>query len=294
MLRSMTAYGRSSLKLDTLQLTVEVQSVNRKYLEINVTLPSELAHFEIDIKKWIAASLTRGAVTVRISAYFENTTPFIVRPNLPLARQLKTAWEQIADDLQLNDNGFNLSLISDVKDILIIEENRENEETYRKHLKQAVDLALNGFMHMKAAEGAHLQADIANRIGKIREWVKAIELKTPFASQKYREKLLARLEELLPGKIENEERILREIALYAEKIDIAEEITRLNCHLIKFEELMHSGGIAVGKTLEFILQELNREINTIGSKSSDLDIAHYVIDIKSELERIREQIQNVE
>ena len=116
----------------------------------------------------------------------------------------------------------------------------------------------------------------------------------PFATKKYREKLVARLEELVPGHVENEERILREIALFAEKIDITEELTRFNCHLIHFEELIHSQALSVGKTLEFVLQELNREINTIGSKSSDLDIARAVIDVKSEIERIREQIQNIE
>ena len=124
--------------------------------------------------------------------------------------------------------------------------------------------------------------------------MQVVEQKMPFATKKYRDKLIARLDELLPGHVENEECILREIALFAEKIDITEELTRFYCHLTHFEELIQSTALSVGKTLEFVLQELNREINTIGSKSSDLDIARAVIDIKSELERIREQIQNIE
>src|SRR4029077_2018623 len=161
-------------------------------------------------------------------------------------------------------------------------------------LKQALDMALDGFLQMKCQEGAILQADISQRLTKMGESLKIVEHKMPFATKKYREKLVARLDEIVPGHIENEERILREIALFAEKIDITEEMTRFYCHLTHFQELIHSTVLSVGKTLEFVLQELNREVNTIGSKSSDLEIARAVIDIKSELERIREQIQNIE
>lgn len=294
MLKSMTAYGRSSIKVDVGLIVVEIQSVNRKHLEINVLLPKELEHFEIEVKKWVSPSISRGNVTIKITASFDNKVPFTVRPNLPLALQVKQAWDQIAKHLQVNGCEFDLSLLADVEDIFIIEQNRENEEIYREFLKKAVELAMKGFVHMKIHEGAALQTDIAGRLVKIHQFVKMVEERTPFASQKYREKLIARLEEILPGHIENEERILREVAVFAEKIDITEEITRFFCHLTRFEEMMQSDLIGVGKTLEFILQELSREINTIGNKSSDLDIARYVIDIKSELERIREQIQNIE
>ncbi len=294
MLKSMTAYGRSSIKVDVGHIVVEIQSVNRKHLEISVLLPKELELFDSEIKKWVSAQVHRGNVSVKITASFESKVPFLVLPNLPLAKQIKLAWEAIAKHLQVNHDEFDLSLLANVPDILILEENSEHEDLYRKYLKESVEAALKGFMHMKVQEGALLQADINNRLIKIHKTMQLIEERVPYASQKYRDKLLARLEEILPGHIENEERILREVAVFAEKIDITEEITRFFCHLTRFEELMLSEIQTIGKTLEFIMQELNREINTIGSKSLDLDISGYVIDIKSELERIREQIQNIE
>jgi uncharacterized protein (TIGR00255 family) len=294
MFKSMTAYGRSSLKVDVGHIVVEIQSVNRKHLEINVQLPKELALFDIEIKKWISGLVHRGSVSVKISAAFESKVPFLVLPNLPLAKQMKKAWDEIAQHLQLNGDEFDLSLLAAVPDILILEENYEYEDLYRHHLKESVEGALKGFMQMKIKEGNILQADINSRLIKIHKTMQLIEERVPYATQKYRDKLIARLEEVLPGHIENEDRILREIAVYAEKIDITEEIIRFFCHLTRFEELMLSDTQTVGKTLEFILQELSREINTIGSKSLDIDIARYVIDIKSELERIREQIQNIE
>lgn len=295
MLKSMTAYGRSSIKVDVGHIVIEIQSVNRKHLEIAVVLPKELELFDIEIKKWISALVHRGSVAVKVIASFESKVPFIVQPNLPLAKQIKEAWDKIAQHLHLQDEEFNLSLLASVPDILIIEENYEYEELYRQHLKAAVEVALKGFMQMKIKEGALLQIDLNNRLIHIHKTMQNIEKRTPYASQKYRDKLMARLEELAPGHVENEERILREVALFAEKIDITEEITRFFCHLTRFEELMLSTDThAIGKTLEFILQELSREINTIGSKSSDMEIARLVIDIKSELERIREQIQNIE
>jgi len=294
MLKSMTAYGRSNLKVAVGHIVVEIQSVNRKYLEIDVNLPNELEHFDIEVKKWVSAFVSRGNVSVKISASFETEVPFKVLPNLPLAKQTKEAWEKIASHLQLDKNDFNLSMLVNVPDILLIEENGEFEDVYRESLQNAVEEALKNFMSMKSQEGAILQNDIANRLVKVYDVMKKIEERTPYATQKYREKLIARLEEIVPGHIENEEKILREIAIFAEKIDITEEITRFFCHLFRFEELMKSTTQAVGKTLEFILQELGREINTVGSKSSDLDIARYVIDIKSELERMREQIHNIE
>jgi uncharacterized protein (TIGR00255 family) len=294
MLKSMTAYGRASLNTKVGHFVIEIQSVNRKFLDVSVTLPQELSQFDIEIKKWILPHVTRGQVTIKVSATFEGVAPFIIRPNLPLARQLKAAWQAIIQDLHLEEQEFQLSLLAEHTGLLSLEENHEHEEVYRQALKETLEAAMKGFLQMKIQEGAALQADIVERLDKICQSMRLIERKTPDATKKYREKLVARLEELLPGQVENEERILREVALFAEKIDIAEEITRFFCHLAHVEELMRGSLQGVGKTLEFVLQELNRETNTVGSKSSDLEIARAVIEIKSELERIREQIQNVE
>lgn len=295
MLKSMTAYGRASLNTNAGHFVMEIQSVNRKFLEVNVFLPRELSQFDIELKKWLMPYLARGQVSIKVGATFEGAVPFIVRPNLPLARQLKSAWDEIAKELCLDQTKFQLSLLEQAEGLFSYDENRDEENHYRQILQQILEEALKSFFHMKTQEGAVLQADITGRLKKIRQAVQIVEQKAPFATKRYQEKLMARLEELLlPGQIEHEERILREVALYAEKIDITEEITRFVCHLAHFEELMQSTALSVGKTMEFVLQELNREVNTIGSKSSDLEIARAVIDIKSELERIREQIQNIE
>ncbi len=294
MLKSMTAFGRASFQNEMGQFTIEIQSVNRKFLEINVQLPRELSYFDVEIKKWLQPFILRGQVSVKVMASFEGKSPFIVVPNLALAKQIKEAWSTIAKQLELDQGVIDLKLLSQSEDILLFEENRHEEENYRQVLKQVLDQAVTRFMQMKSLEGAVLQSDILARSEKIRHAMAIIEERTPYATKKYREKLMGRLEELLPEHVENEERILREVALFAEKIDIAEEITRFSCHLIRFEEVVQGADSSVGKTLEFILQELGREVNTIGSKSSDIEIARLVIDIKSELERIREQIQNIE
>jgi uncharacterized protein (TIGR00255 family) len=295
MLKSMTAYGRASLNTDVGHFVLEIQSVNRKFLEINVLLPKELSRFDIDLKKWVAPFVSRGQVTIKISASFEGVddVPFSVKPNIALAKQMKKAWDDIADKLGVKES-FNLSLLADVEGILLIEENDAEDDRYRLSLKTVLDKAVKDYVEMKRQEGSLLQADIMSRLQKIYVWMEDIQTRTPFATKKYKEKLVARLEELHPGHIENEDRILREIALFAEKIDITEEITRFFCHLTRTKEIIQSDQETIGKTLEFILQELGREINTIASKSSDLEIANNTINIKSELEKIREQIQNVE
>lgn len=293
MLKSMTAYGRGSLNTKVGHFLIEIQSVNRKFLEINAILPRELSPFDTDLKKWLSPYVARGQVTVKGYASFEDFVPFVVRANLPFARQLKKAWMEMAKELSV-DETFNLSWLKGTERLLLFEENRQEEENCRQFLKQAFELALKNFLEMKAQEGALLQVDVESRLKKMDDAMHLIEQKSSCATNRYRDKLMARLEELLPGHVENAERILREVALFAEKLDITEEITRFYCHLTHFKELLQSEALSVGKTLEFVLQELNREVNTIGSKSSEIEIARTVIEIKSELERIREQIQNVE
>jgi uncharacterized protein (TIGR00255 family) len=294
MLKSMTAYGRAVVNTPQGHFVIEIHSVNRKFLDVNVSIPQELSQFEIELKKWVLPYLTRGQITIKVNAAFENTVPFVIQPNLPLARQLKEAWIKIGHELYLDGSQFSLHLLKDQEGLIRFEENHAQEDAYRQILKETLEEALKGFIEMKNQEGLLLQADLTARLEKIRHSMQLVEHKAPYATQRYREKLLSRLEEVLPGHVENEERVLREIALFAEKIDIAEEITRFYCHLTHFEELMQSTAHGLGKTLEFVLHELGREINTVGNKSSDLEVARAVIDIKSELERIREQIQNIE
>lgn len=295
MLKSMTAFGRASLLSPIGRFVVEMQSVNRKFLEINVLLPKELLRFDNEVKKLIGTKVFRGQVSVKINAYFDQSTPLVVAPNIALARQIKAAWDAIARDLSLpGDQGFTLQMLAAEQGILLYGEDLHDEELYRTALLDVINQALNNFVEMRLQEGSALQQDISSRLANMRLWVNKITERSEGSTDKYRQKLIERLEQVKPGITQDEERILREICLFADKIDIAEEITRFYSHLDQFEKLLQSDTNGVGKTLEFILQEMNREVNTMASKSSDVEVSHLVIDIKSDLERIREQIQNVE
>jgi len=293
MLKSMTAYGRALLETPLGRFTVEVQSVNRKFLEINTFLPVEFLRFDIELKKLMAESASRGQINCKLNVSFESTTPITVKPNLPLVKQIKHAWDQIANEIGSKEE-FHLALLAAEKNILIYADEFKNEEDYRSALREVFSNALKSFSAMKKQEGESLQKDIEARVDLMQKAIDRIALKAPDGALKYRQKLIDKLKDFLPESPLDEERLLREICLFADKGDIAEEITRFNSHLKQFRELLRSDAAAIGKTLEFLLQELNRETNTIGSKASDVDVTKLVVEIKSELERIREQIQNVE
>ena len=295
MLKSMTAYGRASIDDQVGRFVAEIQSINRKYLEINVVLPKELTRFDAEIKKWISAEVARGQINVKITVAFDLISPLIVTPNLPLARQLKEAWEKIISELGLDPKKFFTSeMLAQEPNLLTYDQDLHDEPLYRQALQRVILQALQQVIAMKKKEGESLQADIASRIEMLGAWIKSIAKKAPEATVKYRQKLVQRLEEVLAGSVENEERILREVIIFAERIDITEEITRFELHLAQINDLMNNHAHSSGKTMEFFLQELNREANTISSKSSDIEVSHLIVNIKSELERIREQIQNIE
>ena len=293
-IKSMTAYGRASLDHAVGHFSAEVYSVNRRYLECVTTLPRELLRFEGDIKKWVALSVARGQITVKIFADFIENSPLYAKPNLPLARQLKEAWMAIARELHLPEDSFKLEMLANVNGLIDYESNFQDEETFRNILHSVLNSALKRLVDMKEVEGRVLEKDILKRLNKISEALNKISVHAPTATHKFRKKLVDRLEELLAGSVENEERILREVGIYSEKIDIVEELTRLDSHLQQFRNLLVDPAEAVGKTLDFLLQEMHREINTLGTKAMDLEVSQLVVEIKGELERVREQVQNIE
>lgn len=293
-IKSMTAYGRASLEHAVGHFSAEIYSVNRRYLECITTLPRELQRFESDIKKWVALAVSRGQITIKIFAEFIETSPLYAKPNLPLARQLKEAWMAIARELHLPDDSFKLEMLANTNGLIDYESNFQDEETFRNILHNVLNSALKRLVEMKEIEGRALEKDILARLDRIVAALNKIALKAPSATHKFRKKLVDRLEELLAGSVENEERILREVGIYSEKIDIAEELTRLESHLQQFKNLLIEPVEAVGKTLDFLLQEMHREINTVGTKATDLEVSQLVVEIKAELERVREQVQNIE
>lgn len=295
MTKSMTAYGKAVQTFDFGRIEVEIQAVNRKHLEINVYLPPFLLKHDVDIKKWIAAKIFRGQLNVKVSLIADEGSPIVVNPNRALARQMKAAWDIIAKDLGLSiDDATYIKILSQEEGLLVYSEETESSDRYCHALEKVVDDAIEHCMHMKLKEGKALAEDILSRLKKIGELVEEIATRSAGAGDKYREKLLQRLKEVLQSSTIEDDRVLREVALFAEKVDISEEITRLKSHLRQAHDVIQSKGNAVGKTMEFIIQEMNREANTIGSKCLDVELSRFVIEVKSEIERIREQIQNVE
>lgn len=292
----MTAYGRGTSTFAYGRFTVEIQSVNRRFLDFNINLPRLLSRFEEKIRKVASAQVGRGMVNISVTWRFESKQPFSVVPNLPLARELKNAWEKLSLELGL-EGKIDLALLAEQKEILIYEEELENEEVVWEGLNKALLEALAQFSDMKTKEGSFLAGDLRERVLLIEECMNEIEKHSSTNPDRFRQKLSQRLEEFFTGDLENKERVLKEVFIFAEKIDVTEEIVRFKSHLVQFRELLQKPLVqreTRGKTLEFLIQELNREINTIGAKNLDATAAQKVVIVKSELEKMREQIQNVE
>lgn len=289
----MTGFGRSYLQVAGVQLTVEILAVNRKHLDINLVMPRHLNRFDPVIRKQLGEVVLRGHVTVRISAVFTEEAPLAVQANLAMARQYYKGWCEIADSLGQDSRGVSLSLLEKETDLFVYKET-EGMEHFSELLLKGVREALKPFMAMRETEGALLKADITSRLEQSRNFLADIEKIAPASIEKYRNKLIERIKTLLPLTGSDDERVLKEITLFAEKVDITEEIVRFYSHVDQFREMLSRGPATAGKTAEFLVQELGREINTIGSKCVDIEITKLVVRAKTELERIREQIQNIE
>lgn len=298
MLKSMTAYGRGAVERTEGRAVVEIQSVNRKYFDLNLSLPKEFASFEADVRKWIGSAVSRGQISIRINASFNAILPVKIRPNIALAKEVKSAWDQIADELSVDPKQFQLSLLSQEHDLFAYDENLLEKMHCLELIKEAFDEALRKFLEMKEVEGAAIEADLSKRVKNLENLIKEIVPIIPETVSRYREKLIKRLQEIFTKEglslpIEVDQRLLQEVALFAEKIDVEEELTRLQSHCEQIKTLLKKRE-AVGKTFEFLLQELTREANTLTAKSQDLRIVRVGLEIKGEIEKIREQIQNVE
>jgi uncharacterized protein (TIGR00255 family) len=294
MIKSMTAYSRASVTSSLGRFIIEIHSVNRKMLDMSLYLPKDLLRFDIAVRKWLSQSLERGQVTLRLTLHTEEVGHKLSTYSVQL-KALKEGWEKLAleigyDPIKVIDLPF---LVSQMQ-MMPPSESREEEETFKASLKEAVDAALQDLMQMKETEGNILVLDIQKRLKMIEENIAAIELKKELPLAHYRKKLIERLKEVGPMQGEAEERISREIALLADKMDVTEELVRLRAHIEHFRQHLLSQEKAVGRTLDFLTQEMHREINTLGSKSADCEISLYVVKIKSELDKIREQVQNIE
>ena len=297
MVNSMTGYGRCELTAETpdgasRNIIVEMKSVNHRFLEVGMRVTRDYGFIEDPVRKYISSKLGRGKVDVFVSVGSSDSVDAEIHVNAPLAKAYADALARIATECGV-ENDACASLIGRYPDVITVRKKPEDEEAILNEVMPAVESALSDFIAMRAAEGERLKADVLGRCDTILSIVAEIEQRAPIIVVEYKQKLEERIKELLGTASVDEQRIATEAAIFADKIAVDEETVRLRSHFEQMHEVLEKGG-AVGRKLDFIVQEMNREANTIGSKITDAQLAHKVVDIKAELEKIREQIQNIE
>ncbi len=292
LIKSMTGYGRSVETRNGREFTVEVRSVNNRYLDCAVRLPRLVAFGEDAVKQAVKNAISRGKVDVFVSVRSEGGEQGTVTLNTALAEGYLAAMRQMAETFGL-ENDVKVSDLSRLPEVFTVDKPEVDEEALLADLMVVANEALAGYDAMRTTEGAALDHDLRSRGARILELVGQVEKQSPKTVSDYRARLEAKLREVLANTAIDESRILTEAAIFADKVAVDEETVRLRSHLNQMNTMLDNGG-AVGRKLDFLLQEMNREANTIGSKCTDVAVARIVVDIKAELEKIREQVQNVE
>ena len=292
MIKSMTGYGRAVQTVNGREFTVELRSVNNRYLDCTVKLPRSVSFAEEAVKQAVKASVSRGKVDVFISIKSEGTSDTRVTLNKEVVSGYLAAMGQMVSEFGIRDD-ISVSTLSRLPEVFTVEKPEVDEEQLKADLMSVVALALEGYDAMRQTEGKALDADLRSRGQTILGLVEQVEAGNGQTVADYRTRLENKLKEVLANTSIDESRILTEAAIFADKVAVDEETVRLRSHLEQMNAMLTAGG-AVGRKLDFLLQEMNREANTIGSKCSDVRLARIVVDIKAELEKIREQTQNIE
>jgi len=292
MLKSMTGYGRAERTLDGRTVTVELRSVNNRYLDCNVRMPRLYLFAEEGFKAQVQKTISRGKVDVFITLEGAGTQALAVSVNRPVADGYYAALRELAELYGLNGD-IPISLLSRFPDVLLAEKAEEDADQTAQEISAALTQALLDFDQMRTREGAKLEEDILSRAARIEELVEQVKSRSPETVSEYRARLEERMNEVLANLQLDPARILTEAAIFADKVAVDEETVRLTSHIAQLREMLSQGG-AIGRKLDFLIQEFNREANTIGSKCSDIEIAGLVVEMKAEIEKIREQVQNVE
>lgn len=292
MIRSMTGYGRAEALIDGRNILVEIRSVNHRYFEFSSRVPRAYGYLESRLKGFLQGKLSRGKVDVNVSIQTIEGTNANVQVNAELAKSYVDALRTLSEPLSLQDD-LSLASICRFSDIFTVSRETEDEDAIWADVLSVAEEAADRFVQMREAEGAKMREDVEGRLDFILSAVEKIEERSPKTVEEYRTRLYNKISEVLQNAQVDETRILTEAAIYAEKIAVAEETVRLRSHVAQFRSIMEQEG-AVGRKLDFLIQEFNRETNTIGSKAQDIEIARIVVDVKSEIEKIREQIQNIE
>ena len=297
MIRSMTGFGRGEYSDEISKVTVEIRSVNHRYLDIYVKMPRRYSFAEETIKSAIKERLHRGKVEVSVSVDNIGKSDSDVRLDKELAARYYNVLSELKDSFDFGeDSRVSLSLLSKMPDVIVTTPAAEDEEAMVKRLLGATSRALDDFCSMREAEGEKLAADLSARADTIQEIRDRIEKRAPEIEKEYAAKFKARVEEILGGVYEvPAERIALEAAIFADKANITEELVRLGSHISQLRKFLQSDGReAIGKKIDFLIQEMNREANTIGSKSNDGEITSSMLELKAEIEKVREQVQNIE
>ena len=291
MIKSMTGYGKSNMAKNLREYQIEIKSVNHRYLDISIKMPRSLSYLEEEIKKMISTKLTRGKVDVFITFNNNSLEGRDIKINTEIARMYINELRSLAEAEGIIAD-IPVTEISKLPDVLTIQ-NNQDDEMIKEELTEVTENAICNLLEMRKIEGEKIAQDLKRRVEEIAEKVKKISSLSTGLIEEYVVKLNTRIKELLKDQVVDDARVAQEVVIYADKCSIQEEVTRLDSHIYQFRELLNSNE-AVGKKLDFIIQEMNRETNTIGSKANNLEITNEVINIKTQLENIREQVQNIE
>ena len=292
MIKSMTGFGRERKVIGSREILVEIRSVNHRYYEFTAKTPRAYGYLDEKLKAFMHGAITRGKVEVSVSIYNQEGVNANIEINREIAKGYLNALRDSAEELSLEDD-LKLSNVLRLPDVFTVVKVTDDEEEIWQQVSEVAGAALQRFVEMRVTEGEKMYADISSRLDMIEDTVEKIEKLSPASVDAYRQRLYDKIAEVVGDRNIDESRILTEAAIFADKIAVDEETVRLKSHISQFRELLKSGE-PVGRKLDFLVQEMNREVNTTGSKASELEITRMVVDMKSEIEKIREQIQNIE
>ena len=292
MIKSMTGFGRCEVQEAERKITVEMKSVNHRYLDVNIKMPKKLNFFEAAIRNELKNNIQRGKVDVFITYEDFTESNVCVKYNKELAAEYMKYLNQMAEDFSM-DNDVRISCLSRYPEVLTMEEQTIDEEALWQLLDKAIRGAAEGFVETRIKEGEHLREDLIGKLDGMLSHVDFITERSPQIITEYRQKLEDKVKDLLEDTKVDENRLLMEVTIFADRVCVDEELVRLKSHIETTKETLIQGG-SIGRKLDFIAQEMNREANTILSKSNDLEISNRAIELKTEIEKVREQIQNIE
>ena len=292
MVRSMTGFGRALESKEGRDILVEIRSVNHRFYEFTAKVPRAYNYIEPKLKEFLNGRIARGKVEISVSVYNTEGTDVKVKINESVASAYINAMREVKDDFGLDDN-LKLTDLMRIPDVFVVTKENEDEERVWEEIKEVAEVALDNFIKMREIEGETIKNNILIKLDTIEEIVNKIQAREPHLTEEYRERLYQKIKAVLEKTDIDEARLLTEAAIFADKTAVDEEMVRLHSHIAQFKNFL-SMDKSIGKDLDFLMQEMNREANTTGSKISDVEVTKMVVALKSELEKVREQIQNIE